>query len=151
VISMPEKTDELLPCPFCGGNARIAWGCFARVASADCMRCGATGPEVAAPKGERSQSETIRLAAESWNRRAAEAQLRQDLADVDAAAYQMQIAIACYLHVQVARGGVGRISVSKHDLIDWPDVLKGELETWSDHDEIVLRLKPADACKAVKP
>lgn len=42
-------------------------------------------------------------------------------------------------------------SVSKHDLIDWPDVLKGELETWSDHDEIVLRLKPADACKAVKP
>jgi hypothetical protein len=77
--------------------------------------------------------------------------VRAELAEVNAAAHQMQIAIACYLHLQVARGGVGRISVSKYDMVDLPDVLKGELETWSDHEEIVLRLKPAEACKAVKP
>ncbi len=142
-------TEKLLLCPFCGGEPRMdmdkPFNTPRWVVS--CTKCG----------GEGGPGRTAAEARNFWENCTGPSRvdrecerLRAELAEVNAAAYQMQIAIACYLHLQVARGGAGRISVHKHDLAELPDALKGELETWSDHDEIVLRLKPAEASKAVK-
>lgn len=54
-----EETIELLPCPFCGGEAklRVSWGGHAPRAA--CQKCGAEGV----------YGETIIEAAEKWNTR----------------------------------------------------------------------------------
>ncbi len=53
-------TEELKPCPFCGGNETVSSVNNAYVEYAECMTCGATGPDVVVVSGD---------ARAAWNRR----------------------------------------------------------------------------------
>lgn len=69
-MTMAERPSDLLPCPFCGGTARIDWGKTFRYVGIECDSCAAFGGEITGIPSEADRAPYIKRAIKKWNTRA---------------------------------------------------------------------------------
>lgn len=125
----------LLPCPFCGGKAKVVSTGVAMKA-VRCDSCYAEGPYFCSAMW-RDINVSINKAAQAWNRRAAAPSVQPDgWQDISTAPKDGTLILCLYPH----RHGHDRYSLRYWSTGDWPS--SGRSEGWCDQHRQLRRDDP---------